>query len=297
MPTFKHFGKSLKNKQMKLLFNTIMLEINRWTEHHKITIPLIELLESLKKADFNNLEIWQYHISWLSLDEVKKLKSKMNSLNMSAPVIGAYVKLHLENNEAEEMDNLIDHLISSANILGASIFKILPGFIPSNKLNKKTWEQSVQKIKELADKLKANNIQLSLETHPNTMCDSKESTFRLLNDLSGVDNIGLCYQPYDEQSTEEAMQTFSEMLSHIIHIHLQNLPNANAETTTFLETGNWMDYKKLLPHMLKSAKNKIFSLEFTEGIFPPESENFDPQIVINNAVKDRVFFNKMAEKS
>ncbi len=277
---------------MTLLFNTVMLEINRWTEHHTISIPLTDLLEQLKKAKFTELEIWQYHISSLSLEEVKELKNKMSSLNMSAPAVGAYVKLHLENKEAEEMDNLIDHLISSANILGASIFKILPGFIPSSKLNKKTWEQSLQKIKEIANKLKTNNIQLSLETHPNTMCDSKESTFRLLNDLSGVDNIGLCYQPYDEQSTEEAMQTFSEMLPHIIHIHLQNLPNANAETTTFLETGNWMDYKKLLPHILESGYNKVFSLEFTEGIFPPEGEKFNPQIVIDNAVTDREFFCK-----
>jgi len=48
---------------MRLLFNTIMLEINRWTKDKILTRPLSELLPALKKAEFTTLEIWQYHIS------------------------------------------------------------------------------------------------------------------------------------------------------------------------------------------------------------------------------------------
>lgn len=277
---------------MKLLFNTVMLEVNRWTEHHTITNPLSNMLEQLKHAKFDALEVWQYHISSLSIVEVKKLKQKLDSLKMSVPVVGAYVTLHFSKKENKKNDIWLNHMIESASILGATTFKILSGNIPSASVNEKTWNLSVSRIKKLAIKLADNGMQLSIETHAYTLCDNKESVFRLFNDLDDMKNIGICYQPFDAQTTEEAITTFTEMLPHIIHIHLQNLPDGNAETTTFLETGGWMDYTKLLPHIISSGYNKIFSLEFTEGIFPPKGESFNPQTVIDNAVTDREFFNK-----
>jgi len=277
---------------MQLLFNTVMLEVNRWTEHHKITYPLIDLLELLKKADFTALEVWQYHISSLSIVEVKELKRKLDLLNMTVPGVGGYVTLHFPEKGNEKHNILLNHMIKSASILGATTFKILSGNIPSASVDEKTWNLSVSRIKDLAGKLANNGMQLSIETHAYTLCDNKESVFRLFNDLNDVKNVGICYQPFDAQTTEEAMETFTEMLPHIIHIHLQNLPEGNAETTTFLETGKWMDYTKLLPHIASSGYNKIFSLEFTEGIFPPKGKKFNPQIVIDNAVIDREFFNK-----
>ena len=269
-----------------------MLEINRWTEHHTITYPLIDLLKPLKVAKFEELEIWQYHISSLTEYDVKTLTEKLQELSMSAPVVGIYVQLHLKDAAADEMNRLLEQMISSAAILGSEMVKISPGNIASKEVDLSTWKLSVKRLKELATKLADKGMLLSMETHANSLCDSEESVLRLMNDLSGFNNIGICYQPYDDQNTDQAMAMFSKLFSYIIHIHLQNLPSGNAETTTFLETGGWMDYKKLLPHIKKSGFNGIFCLEFTEGIFPPEGEEFNPQTVIDNAKQDRKFFLK-----
>ncbi len=277
---------------MQFLFNTIMLEINRWTEHHTITKHLIDLLPNLYKANFKKLEIWQYHLSSISLNRIKQLKDKMDSFNITAPVVGVYTILHADGQEAKKMDSLINHMVDAATILNANIIKILPGNIASSKLDIQTRKLSVERIKKIAYKIAEKGMQLSLETHPNTLCDTKHSTLTLMYELKDCKNIGICYQPYDEETTNEAIKTFTEMLPFIIHIHLQNLPYANAETTTFLEKGKWIDYTRLLPHIKNSGYDKIFSLEFTEGIFPPEGEIFDPQTVIDNAVIDREFFCK-----
>ncbi len=277
---------------MQLLFNTVMLEINRWTEHHKITYPLIDLLEQLKRADFTALEIWQYHISSLSNDEIEMLKQKMDVLGITAYVVGAYIDFHHTGKDDDAMNNLIDKLIEVAVKLNTKIFKIKPGGQPSADVDDDMWNLSVSKIKKLAKKLANNGIMLSMETHAYSLCDTEESTIRLMKDLSDVKNVGICYQPFDAQTTKEAMATFTEMLPHIIHIHLQNLPDSNAETTTFLETGGWMNYTLLLPHIKNSGFDNIICLEFTEGIFPPKGKKFDPQVVINNSIKDREFFYK-----
>ena len=270
-----------------------MLEINRWTDHHTISIPLINLLPNLKEANFYDLEIWQYHISSLSEDALKKLSDKLQELEMTVSAVGAYVNLQAMDSEAVTMDLLINKMVSSSAVLGSKIFKIIPGNLASHKVNLPMWNHSVRRIKELANKLADNGMDLSLETHFNSLCDTEESTLRLMQDLSGIGNVGICYQPFDEQNTEQAMATFSRLYTHVIHIHLQNLPDKDAETTTFLESGGWMDYSRLIPHYKKSGYDGVFCLEFTEGIFPPKGEKFNPQTVIDNAKKDREFFLKL----
>ena len=77
---------------MRLLFNTIMLEINRWTKDKIITHPLSELLPALKKAEFTDLEIWQYHISRLTDNELTALKYQLDALEFANVALGAYPK-------------------------------------------------------------------------------------------------------------------------------------------------------------------------------------------------------------
>ena len=50
---------------MRLLFNTIMLEVNRWAADKTPTRPLADLLPAVAAAGFDRLELWQYHVSSL----------------------------------------------------------------------------------------------------------------------------------------------------------------------------------------------------------------------------------------
>ena len=45
---------------MDLLFNTIMLEPNRWTPEHTLNWPLTDLLGPIDEAGFKKLELWAY---------------------------------------------------------------------------------------------------------------------------------------------------------------------------------------------------------------------------------------------
>ena len=69
---------------MQLLFNTIMLEPNRWTDPGRLTRPLEALLEPIRRAGFRDLEIWQYHISALSPSGVEGLAGRMRDFGMRA---------------------------------------------------------------------------------------------------------------------------------------------------------------------------------------------------------------------
>ncbi|MEE3259973.1 MAG: sugar phosphate isomerase/epimerase family protein [Candidatus Latescibacterota bacterium] len=273
---------------MRLLLNTIMLEVNRWTQDKALTRPLAALLEPIKAAEFSELEIWQYHISQLHRDEIAALKGQLDDLGLQTVALGAYPLLHLEGAEAEGATADLDQLIDYAEILGVTTFKIFPGRLASADTDQASWQRSTDRLRNLAARLAQSGMDLTLETHGNTLCDTQESTQRLLADLGTVPNLGLCFQPYTDQGTEETLAFFDALGSSIRHIHLQNRSSAD-NTWTLLAEGDWYDCARLLQRAKTSGFDGLLSLEFTAGLFPPEGEAFDPQTVIDNAVQDSNF--------
>ena len=277
---------------MRLLLNTIMLEVNRWTPDHQLTLPLSALLEPVERAGFEALEIWQHHVSRLDRDEVDDLAAQMRDLGVKAVALGAYPLLHLQGTEAEETAAELDRLVEYAAALSATTLKIFPGRLDSAQADAAARALSVERLKDLAGKLAQRGMELTMETHGGTLCDTVESTEQLLDELRGVDNAGLCFQPYTDQDTDAAIAMYDRLRPAITHVHLQNRRQAD-RTCTLLAAGDWTDYRRLLPHVRRSGFDGLLCLEFTEGIFPPEGEDFDPRVVIDNAARDRAFVLEM----
>jgi len=273
---------------MQLLLNTIMLEVNRWTADHRLTRPLQALLEPVQKAGFDALEIWQYHVSRLSRTELDDLAGQLKDLDLHAVALGAYPLLHLRGTEAEAMSAELDRLVEYAAALGATTFKIFPGRLASADADPAVRALSVERLQHLAGKLSRHGMDLTMETHGSTLCDTLESTEQLLDELREVDDVGLCFQPYTDQDTDAAIAMFDRLRPAIKHVHLQNRSQAD-RAATLLAEGDWTDYRRFLPHVKQSGFDGLLCIEFTAGIFPPEGEEFDPQVVIDNAAKDRDF--------
>ena len=268
---------------MRLLFNTIMLEVNRWTPDKVLTRPLADLLPLLKKANFSALEIWQYHISRMTDDELSNLKDQLQALEFHTVALGAYPSLHFQ-----EADANLERLVGFSDRLGATTFKIFPGRLASADTNAETWGRSLQHLRELAERLADRGMDLTLETHGNTLCDTQASTQRLLDEIGEIDNLGLCFQPYTSHGTGETLSFFAALGSAVRHIHLQNRSMVNNDCTR-LADGDWYDCTRLLQAAKASGFAGLLSLEFTAGLFPLEGQIFDPQTVIDNAVQDADF--------
>ncbi len=273
---------------MRLLFNTIMLEVNRWTKNKVLTHPLGELLPALKKANFTALEIWQYHISRLTDNELAALKDQLDAFGFQNVALGAYPLLHLEGTQGQEAAAKLERLVRYAAILGTTTFKIFPGRLASADADDSAWQRSLQRLRDLAARLADNNMDLTLETHGNTLCDTEESTNRMLTELADISNIGLCFQPYTDQDTETTLAFFSTLAPAIRHIHLQNRTMSD-NACSRLADGDWYNCARLLQTAKASGFDGLLSLEFTAGLFPPEGAAFVPQIVIDNALQDAEF--------
>ena len=172
--------------------------------------------------------------------------------------------------------------------LGVTVFKIFPGRVASAKANEGIWTLSVFRLRSLAQQLAARNIHLTPETHGNTLCDTQESTLRLLEDLGDLPNLGLCFQPYTDQDTDAAIACYDALAPHVRHVHLQNRTRAD-NACCLLSEGDWIDYRRLLPHIKASGFDGPLSLEFTADMATPEDVDFDIKKVLDNAAQDRDF--------
>lgn len=272
---------------MDLLLNTIMLEPNRWTPDHILSWPLVDLLELIDEAGFRDLELWGYHLDRLDGDGVAALDRGLQARSMRALCVGAYPSFHLEGELDTQQQQHLESLVVAGADLGASIFKIFPGRVASGDADEQIWQRTVDRLRALADRVGRDGMVLTLETHGGTLCDNLDSTLRLLSDLEGHGNTGICFQPYTDDDTDAAIATFDALKDNIGHVHLQN---RNADRgMALLQDGVWTDYRRFLPHIKASGFDGALCIEFTAGIVPGDGETFDPVAVLGNAIADRRF--------
>jgi|APSaa5957512622_1039677.scaffolds.fasta_scaffold26421_1 sugar phosphate isomerase/epimerase len=277
-----------KATEVDVLFNTIMLEPNRWTPDRRLSWPLIDLLEPVQIAGFSKLEIWQYHVSDLGNSEIDELRERLQTLGMQAVAVGAYPQFHHEGAEAQKYAAELNRTVEVSAALGASVFKIFPGRVASAAAEGSVREHTLTCFRQLATDVSQHGMVLTLETHGGTLCDTCDSTTRLLEELADVENLAICFQPYAEHDTDATISYFDAIAHRVHHLHLQNRRGAE-RTSVCLADGDWVDYRRLLHHVRDSGFEGISCLEFTAGIVPPEGQVFALDEVIGNAITDRRF--------
>ena len=277
---------------MQILLNTILIEPNRWVQDKTPHRPLSEHLPALERAGFQALEIWQYHVSKLDARGLARLSTHLNACALRPVALGAYPFLHLDGPEGDEAMVQLGRTVAYASHLKSEIFKIFPGRVASQQLDAAARARSVKHLRQLARQLAERSMHLTLETHGNTLCDTQQSTLRLFDELSTCDNVGICFQPYTEQDTDAAIQMYDVLRPHIRHVHLQNRRRVDGSITR-LEEGDWLDYRRLLPHIRDSGFDGPLCLEFTADMATPDSIDVDSSQTLENSSRDRDFTLRM----
>ena len=272
---------------MDLLFNTIMLEPNRWTADHVLTRPLVELLEPISAAGFQDLELWGYHLDRAASAEIEALGEALAARSLRAVAVGAYPSFHLHGLQDEAEVERLERLAVTSARLGAKIFKIFPGRVASADADRVIWDRTVERLRALATRVVSDGMVLTLETHGGTLCDNLDSTLRLLDALDGLDNVGICFQPYTGHDTTAAICTYDALVDWVLHLHVQN--RGQDRTMSLLRDGEWTDYGRFLTHVCGTGFDGALCIEFTADIVPPEGSAFDLDRVLANAVLDRHF--------
>lgn len=272
------------------LLNTIALDPNRWTPEKRPYFTLSQLLPDLLDAGFHSLEVWQYHISTLDDAAFDRLSARARSLGAALPIVGAYPILDLDDPEREHEQAEVEQLFSRAATVGASVVKFFAGRYGSASVDDEAYARSIDFTRWMAELAADWDLALTVETHPDTLCDSVEATKRFLADVD-ADHLGVCFQPYDFGDTEQMLADYRFLRRHVRHVHLQG---RRREHMCLLENAD-IDYRAFLRELAKQNFDGYVCLEFVQDCVVRSPEAFDLDRVLHNAQRDRAFLAAVAQ--
>lgn len=268
----------------ELVLNTIALDPNRWTPEKVAHFDLVDLLPVIAEAGFDALEVWQYHLARLTDEQVAALSERARSLGIALPVVGLYPALHLSGEDREREWKAMETLIARSAVLGAEMVKMFAGCLGSDEITKETFARSVAFAQEMAKAAAGYGLVLTAETHPDTLCDGVPATRRFL-DAVAAPNVRVCFQPFDFASTEQTLADYRVLREHIVHVHVQG---RRADRVVLLEEAD-LDYRAFLQVLAADGFDGVLCIEFVKGGIVERSEDFDLNLVLANARRDRAF--------
>jgi sugar phosphate isomerase/epimerase len=275
---------------MFILLNSIALDPNRWTADKIPHIRLFNLLEPIAETGFKNVEVWQQHVLLEEIETVVGIKDAGDKLGVTFPIVGAYPKLHLIGQDRQqEIDKLVQ-LVKRARILGAKVVKIFVGSKGSEELNKVEYERSVAFLGQLVTLADEHGLTVTGEMHKKTLFDSVASTLHLMESIAS-DKFGVCFQPYDFGSTDQAVLDFISVAGNTLHVHFQGKKNGRLD---YLEHSD-INYARLTKELISHSFNGYLCIEFVKDCVVKDPDAFNLATVLDNAKQDKKYIARILD--
>lgn len=280
---------------MRAILGTIALEPNRWTAFKEPATDLIGLLPRIRDAGFDQLEVWQYHVSLRPLVAVRALKAKAEEAGIGFPYIGAYPCFVAAGPEAREQERIQADLLDKAEILGTRCLKIMLGTgLRGSQASAEQLRLTAERFGRWYRDARGRGISMAVELHGGTLFDPVEIGERFMQDHPEFD-FTICFQPYDFFNTEQALRLADRFAGRISHLHLQApQPREKGRQYDLLEEGA-LDYRRLLPHVLHRNPGATMTLEFVKDCIQA-GPLFDAGKVLANARRDADFVERVLKE-
>jgi sugar phosphate isomerase/epimerase len=273
----------------RILLNTIALDPLRWAWPRHGYYRLADLIGKIAtQTGFASVEIWQYHLSVLSGDELDEVKSALRRHGIGVDVVGGYPVLAGDESSVSIRD--LRALFATAAELGASSIKIFVGNEASGEISDEVWAKSLESLDTLIRAATELGLEVNGETHQNTLFDDILAVEHVLTAI-GKGRMGVCFQPYDFADSDGTIETLRKLAPDVRHLHIQG----RTKDGDFgeLEAAP-IDYRRLLGILARCEFQGPMSIEFVKDCIVADPADFDLDLVLANAEADRVFLERIA---
>jgi len=231
---------------------------------------LIESLQLIKEAGFDNIEIWAgigekdkfVHYDYHDWDYTRRLKEKLEELALRVVSLHAPFSQELDISQMEEGKrnfaiSEIKKAIDVLEFLEGNILVFHPSTAPSNfeNLMQKMYRlsQAKKSIDEVLEYCQDKPIRLALENQlPHILCGYSVDLLKLVWEINSQ-KLGICFDTSHANLAEKVCDVVKKFKQWIIHLHVSdnlgssdehNIPGrGNIDWKLFVNTLKLIDYK------------------------------------------------------
>jgi 3-dehydroshikimate dehydratase len=189
-------------------------------------ISLEQLALWARSQRFQGIELWGVHAKNLG-ERPERGIAWLRANGLGVPMVSDYLPLRGDRHRAIDKAEVLCRL---ARVWSAGKVRTFAGDAASSSVSPDERASWVARLREFCDVAAAHGIFLVVETHPNTLADTPESTLRLLAEVShpalrlNFDVIHVW------ESGADPLRFFREVESHVAHVHLKNVSAREALT-------------------------------------------------------------------
>ncbi|CAM3612659.1 sugar phosphate isomerase/epimerase family protein [Marinicrinis lubricantis] len=186
------------------------------------------LIEYAHRTGFSGIELWGVHARALVHtfhSQIEPWMVKLKSYGMQIPMISDYVGLldNLQPSSAIQMK--LKEWIELACRFETSHIRIFAGHMGSSQVDDEQWELCIDRLRKLSEELSENGLTLVLETHPNTLADTLDSTLRILREVDHPAlRINLDFLHIWEGGSDP-IEAYQALKPWVSHFHMKNVTN------------------------------------------------------------------------
>ena len=214
------------------------------------------------------------HVPAGNLDTAYKVGLQTRNRGLTVPTFGSYYRVGLNSKAEKDLpkSNLdFAKVLATALALRAGTIRVWANVMASEVAGDQDWEDTVTDLIRIRDMAADEGISISLEYHNNTLNDCPEATTRLLTAADGIFPVHTFWQPLDELTLAQKLETLHASLPWLSHVHV--FADQRASRLMQDTSEHWHDY---LPVILSAPAlseqkggcqpvDRCLMIEFVQG--------------------------------
>ncbi|WP_444940719.1 sugar phosphate isomerase/epimerase family protein [Microbulbifer sp. ZKSA004] len=185
-------------------------------------VSIDHLAKWAKHNHFQGIELWGTHAKNLA-SQPEYNKDWLADYGLKITMLSDYLALYAT--EAE-LHKQVEHLCYLAKHWGAKKIRTFAGSEASANTSEHGFARLTKTLRKVCQWMSRHDLNLIIETHPNTYADSVPATKHLLQSVA-CDNLQINFDVLHVwESKTEVIPAFEALKDNINHIHLKNVSSA-----------------------------------------------------------------------
>lgn len=192
---------------------------------------IFSIIDIIAGIGYKSIEIWGNHLVLEKFDKnfVKKLNHRLEFSGVDVSMISPYFNFTTSKESAEKSINHSKLIFEYASNLKCPLVRVFTGVTGSKEATVEQYERCLRGVREVALVAKEYGLKLAVETHPNTLVDTPESSKKFIESVA-MENVGLNLDIYHMwEIRPDPVAIYLELESITLNIHAKNAKLTNAE--------------------------------------------------------------------